>query len=44
MMTQIKAENDEKMKNMQLKHEREIAELRANMGASSSADLDRLKA
>ena len=32
------------MKNMQLQHEREMAELRASLGATSSAEIERLKA
>ena len=44
MMAQLKAENEEKMKNMQLQHEREMAELRASLGQASSAEVDRLKA
>ena len=43
-MTQLKAEHDSMTKTRQQEHEREIAELRASMGASSSAEIERLKA
>jgi len=44
VLNQMKSENEEKMKALKLAHEREIAEMRANMGAASSDEIDRLKA
>ena len=40
----MRSEHDEKTKSMTVSHEKEIAELRANMGAASSEELLRLKA
>jgi len=40
----IRYEHDEKTKSMTVSHEKEIAELRASMGAASGEELLRLKA
>ena len=43
-MRQVRSEHDEKVKEINIAHEKEIAALRASMGAASSEEIERLKA
>ena len=43
-MRQVRSEHDEKVKEINIAHENEIAALRASMGAASSEEIERLKA
>ena len=44
MINQINSEHSDKIKALNSAHQKEIDELRANMGSASAAELERLRA